>query len=114
MHFRTRSRTGEDVFQAPIPEGVPSLIDLGRLVAVTERILRDEETDEDFQLFFAPGSSLGGSHPKIPLKKIQTEKINRILLPAIIVGILRAGSRLHPRRPAFLVKSLRAPFHARR
>lgn len=55
---------GEDVFHAPTREGVPALVDLGRLLAVTERILRDEETDEDFQLIFAPGSSLGGARPK--------------------------------------------------
>jgi serine/threonine-protein kinase HipA len=55
---------GEEVFQAPLRAGVPALIELGRLLAVTERILRDEETDEDLQLIFAPGSSLGGAHPK--------------------------------------------------
>jgi serine/threonine-protein kinase HipA len=33
-------------------------------VPITERILRDEETDEDLQLIFAPGSSLGGARPK--------------------------------------------------
>ena len=52
---------GEEVFQAPIRAGVPALIDLGRLLQITERILRDEETDEDLQLIFAPGSSLGGA-----------------------------------------------------
>lgn len=55
---------GEEPFQAPIRAGVPALIDLGRLLQVTERILRDEETDEDLQLIFAPGSSLGGARPK--------------------------------------------------
>src|SRR5579871_1146406 len=55
---------GEDVFRAPLRAGVPALIELGRLLAVTERVLRDEETDEDLQLIFAPGSSLGGSRPK--------------------------------------------------
>jgi serine/threonine-protein kinase HipA len=43
---------------------VPGLIELGRLLQVTERILRDEETDEDLQMIFAPGSSLGGARPK--------------------------------------------------
>lgn len=55
---------GEDIFQAPTRDGVPALIELGRLLHVTERILRDEETDEDLQLIFAPGSSLGGARPK--------------------------------------------------
>jgi serine/threonine-protein kinase HipA len=55
---------GEKEFQAPIRAGVPTLIQLGHLLQVTERILRDEETDEDLQLIFAPGSSLGGARPK--------------------------------------------------
>jgi len=56
--------SGDNVFQAPVRAGVPALIDLARLLQVTERILRDEETDEDLQLIFAPGSSLGGARPK--------------------------------------------------
>jgi len=55
---------GESAFQAPTRAGVPALVELGRLLQVTERILRDEETDEDLQLIFAPGSSLGGARPK--------------------------------------------------
>lgn len=55
---------GDDVFQAPMDDGVPALIELGRLLQVTERILRDEESDDDLQLIFAPGSSLGGARPK--------------------------------------------------
>jgi serine/threonine-protein kinase HipA len=61
LRFR---RAGEKEFQAPIRAGVPALIQLGHLLQVTERILRDEETDEDLQLIFAPGSSLGGARPK--------------------------------------------------
>ncbi len=56
--------SGEDEFQTPVSAGVPALIELGRLLQITERILRDEETDEDLQLIFAPGSSLGGARPK--------------------------------------------------
>ncbi len=55
---------GDAVFQAPPRTSVPALIELGRLLQSTERILRDEETDEDLQLIFAPGSSLGGARPK--------------------------------------------------
>ncbi|ABE57590.1 type II toxin-antitoxin system HipA family toxin [Chromohalobacter israelensis] len=61
LRFR---RVGETSFQAPIQAGVPALVELGRLLQVTERVLRDEETDEDLQLIFAPGSSLGGARPK--------------------------------------------------
>ena len=55
---------GDDTFQAPVRAGVPALIELGRLLQITERILRDEETDEDLQVILAPGSSLGGARPK--------------------------------------------------
>jgi serine/threonine-protein kinase HipA len=43
---------------------VSALIELGRFLQVTKRILRDEETDEDLQLILAQGSSLGGACPK--------------------------------------------------
>ncbi len=55
---------GQEDFVARPRAGVPALVELGRLLQVTERILRDEETDEDLQLIFAPGSSLGGARPK--------------------------------------------------
>jgi serine/threonine-protein kinase HipA len=55
---------GEEVFQSPTSVGVPGLVELGRLLQATERILRDEETDDDLLLIFAPGSSLGGARPK--------------------------------------------------
>jgi len=61
LRFR---RVGEEIYQAPVRDGVPALIELGRLLQITERILRDEETDEDLELIFTPGSSLGGARPK--------------------------------------------------
>jgi serine/threonine-protein kinase HipA len=61
LRFR---RQGEREFQAASREGIPSLVDLGRLLQITERLLRDEETEEDFRLILAPGSSLGGARPK--------------------------------------------------
>jgi serine/threonine-protein kinase HipA len=61
--LRFRRADGE-VFLAESPRGIPALMELGRLLQCTERILRDEETEEDLQLIFAPGSSLGGARPK--------------------------------------------------
>ncbi len=61
LRFRN---SGEEIFQSPTSVGVPGLVDLGRLLQVTDRILRNEETDEDMQVIFAPGSSLGGARPK--------------------------------------------------
>jgi serine/threonine-protein kinase HipA len=54
----------ESPYLAPSSTGVPPLLRLAQLMQATERILRDEETDEDLQLIFAPGSSLGGARPK--------------------------------------------------
>ncbi|MFT4066337.1 hypothetical protein [Paraburkholderia sp.] len=62
--YINRVRDLRNEFQSPVPTGVPAIIELGRLLQITERILRDEETDEDLQLIFAPGSSLGGARPK--------------------------------------------------
>ncbi len=61
LRFR---REGEAGFQTPFRAGVPGLVELGRLLQVTQRIQRDEDTDDDLQLIFAPGSSLGGARPK--------------------------------------------------
>lgn len=55
---------GEVDFQAPTGTGVPGLIQLGALLGAAERIDRGEETDDDLQMIFAPGSSLGGARPK--------------------------------------------------
>ena len=51
-------------FQKPTDEGVPGIIHLGRLLDSAARIERHSETDEDLDLIFAPGSSLGGARPK--------------------------------------------------
>lgn len=56
--------SGQPDFLAPLGTGVPAIVDLGRLLDISERILRDEETDDDLRLIFAPGSSLGGARPK--------------------------------------------------
>lgn len=61
LRFRNE---GEEAFLAARQEGVPGMVALGRLLQVTERVLRNEETEEDLQLIFAPGSSLGGARPK--------------------------------------------------
>jgi serine/threonine-protein kinase HipA len=55
---------GEGPFLAEQATGIPGLVDLGDLLAVTERIERDEESEEDLRMIFAPGSSLGGARPK--------------------------------------------------
>lgn len=55
---------GGDVFLAASTSGVPPLIKLGDLLRSADRILRNEETDEDLHHLIGPGSSLGGARPK--------------------------------------------------
>lgn len=61
MRFREE---GTEAFAAPREEGVPGLIELGRLLEASDRIQADAFDDEDLRLIFAPGSSLGGARPK--------------------------------------------------
>ena len=43
---------------------IPPLIELPRLLNATERVIDENENDEDLRLLIAPGSSLGGARPK--------------------------------------------------
>jgi serine/threonine-protein kinase HipA len=54
----------DGVFQSPLAKGVPAIVALGDLLSAARRIERGDETDEDFAMIFAPGSSLGGARPK--------------------------------------------------
>lgn len=47
---------------------IPPLIELPRLLAASERVVDEKDTDEDLQLLFGPGSSLGGARPKASVR----------------------------------------------
>lgn len=47
---------------------IPPLVELGRLLSATERVINDEEDEEDLRLLIAPGSSLGGARPKASVR----------------------------------------------
>src|SRR5206468_6621331 len=47
---------------------IPPLVELPKLLAAAERIVDENETDEDLRLLFAPGSSLGGARPKASVR----------------------------------------------
>jgi serine/threonine-protein kinase HipA len=55
-------------FLAQGPNRIPPLVELPRLLAATQRILRDEDDDDDLRLVIAPGSSLGGARPKASVR----------------------------------------------
>lgn len=47
---------------------IPPLLELPRLLSASERVIADEDTDEDLRILFAPGSSLGGARPKASVR----------------------------------------------
>lgn len=47
---------------------VPPLVELPRLLPAAERVINEDEGDEDLRLLFAPGSSLGGARPKASVR----------------------------------------------
>jgi len=49
---------------------VPPLIELPRLLAASDRFIKENETDEDLRLLLAPGSSLGGARPKASVRDV--------------------------------------------
>lgn len=52
------------VFLADDHDGVPPLVELGRLLSASENLERDADTDDDLRLLLEAGSSLGGARPK--------------------------------------------------
>ena len=55
---------GGEHFLAESAQAIPPIIQLGRLLSATTRILNDKERDDDLRLVLAPGASLGGARPK--------------------------------------------------
>ena len=47
---------------------IPPLVELPRLLTAAEKVLDDDESDEDLRLLLAPGSSLGGARPKASVR----------------------------------------------
>jgi len=47
---------------------IPPLVDLPRLLAASDSVLDDQESDDDLRLLLAPGSSLGGARPKASVR----------------------------------------------
>jgi serine/threonine-protein kinase HipA len=47
---------------------VPPFLELGRLLEAAERVVEEDETEEDLRLLLAPGSSLLGSRPKASVR----------------------------------------------
>src|SRR5258708_632158 len=57
-------------FLAPADaERIPPVLALPKLLAATERVADETDTDDDIRLLLAPGSSLGGARPKAAVRE---------------------------------------------
>lgn len=79
---------------------VPPLVQLPRLLAATEHVLDEDETDEDLRLLLAPGSSLGGARPKASVRDkdgslliakfpAKTDEVNVVRWEALALSLAR-------------------------
>jgi serine/threonine-protein kinase HipA len=66
--LRFADRAGGPFLREADASRIPSLVELPKLLSAAERIVDENETDEDLRLLFAPGSSLGGARPKASLR----------------------------------------------
>lgn len=58
----SEKRNARRLYESDAP--IPPLVQLGRLLAASDRILAHKERDDDIRTLVAPGSSLGGARPK--------------------------------------------------
>ena len=66
--LRFSEREGGPFLAPHEASGIPSLIELPRLLSAAERVASESESDEDLRLLLAPGSSLGGARPKASVR----------------------------------------------
>jgi len=63
--LRFAEKEGGPFLAEPGQFRIPQPVELKRLLRATERVIAEEEDEEDLRLLIAPGSSLGGARPKV-------------------------------------------------
>ena len=96
------------------PSSIPPMIELPKLLAASDSLLCNQESDEDLRILLAPGSSLGGAQPKasvydsnsqLYIAKFPNNKddYNRIAWEAIALDLAElSGIRVPQRRLEFV------------
>jgi serine/threonine-protein kinase HipA len=67
--LRFKADEGEPFLRESDAWRVPPLVDLPKLLSAAQRVIDEDETDEDLRLLLAPGSSLGGARPKASVRE---------------------------------------------
>lgn len=81
---------------------IPPLVALPKLLSAAEHVIDDTDTEEDLQLLFAPGSSLGGARPKasvmekdghLAIAKFprKDDEINTVVWEAVALALAQKG-----------------------
>jgi len=66
--LRFAEQKGGPFLRQVVEHRTPPLIELPALLAASEHVYDEVETDEDMRLLLAPGSSLGGARPKASVR----------------------------------------------
>ncbi len=67
--LRFAERQGDPFLRTSDAKRVPPLVDLPKLLSAAERVVDDDESEDDLKLLLAPGSSLGGARPKASVRE---------------------------------------------
>ena len=67
--LRFADREGGPFLAQDDAKRIPPLVALPKLLSAAEHVIDETDTDEDLQLLFAPGSSLGGARPKASVRQ---------------------------------------------
>jgi serine/threonine-protein kinase HipA len=86
---------------------IPPLVELPKLLLAAEHVIDETDTDEDLQLLFAPGSSLGGARPKASVREKngnlaiakfprKDDEINTVLWEAVALSLAQKAGIVVP------------------
>jgi serine/threonine-protein kinase HipA len=67
--LRFAEREGGPFLREAGVKRIPPLLELPKLLSAAGRVLDQKDSEEDLQLLFAPGSSLGGARPKASVRE---------------------------------------------
>lgn len=67
--FAFQDRGGGPFLRESGADRMPPVVELPKLLTASERVIDEDETDEDLRLLIAPGSSLGGARPKASVRE---------------------------------------------
>jgi serine/threonine-protein kinase HipA len=66
--LRFKEKPNGPFLAPPQVKRIPPLIEIPRLLDASRRVEAEDDTDEDLRILLAPGSSLGGAHPKASVR----------------------------------------------